>query len=236
MILNVFGDSLSADETYLAGPDQSWVQQIQQGPFASVLGHNHTRGGALSGKATHWGYKMDGIVLESKGVLGQIDAATIEAGSTNVVWVGTNDLILACHLDPFTTVGGMTVTATSAVTEFRDGYLATHSPLQYAHWIIDNYLMDNLGAAVIKIRSRGCEVVLVNYFRLQDTRVAASNAPLVRAAVDYANAALRTLCKDLGVYMADVSGITVTTVDEVHLDHAAQKQVLAGIRAAAVPK
>lgn len=235
MSIVAFGDSLTATETYSGTPDKPWIEHMQQGPFKLPVIGNYAVGGSVTGAANDNVYKMNGVELPATGLLGQIDQYQGDQADTFVIWSGTNDLIIASQLDPFTTIGGMTVTATERVTQFRDEYLPTHSPAQYAEFIIHEYTLPNIKRAIDKLRGRG-DIVLVNYFHLDFAAVAKSNPVIVRFAVQLANIELRSLCRDEGVYLADVSNIPVTTIDEVHLDDAAQIQVMRQILMCEVPQ
>ena len=220
-----FGDSLTDPNTYVDLPDRTWLQQMESSLFPVEVAANKASGGAVSGKAGDWVYSMDGAVLETPGMLGQVDefiAEDIEA-DVHVIWVGTNDLVIASQLDPFTTVGGMRVEASQRVQDDRAALRL--GKRAYADFIVDNYTVPNIREAVAKLSPRG-EVVVIGPFCMEKT-IVANQSSRTRSICLYARRRLNNVLKNSPLpYYVDLSNIDVAAVDEVHLGQESQRQVM----------
>lgn len=235
-----FGDSLTASETYQGVTDLSWLDHIQEGPFYHTLHGNYAIGGSVSGQADHYVYEINGETLEAIGLLGQI-RQYLEAGQladTHVIFSGTNDLLIASRMDPFVSRSGNSVVATSLVEEFRSFYLgeAGRSGAEYTKYIVDNYLVANIGMAIDLLRSAGAvNIVLVGYMDFSNTPVANSNAgrqARAKLAVDLANQAIRDLAAEKGVLLAELLDLQVGTIDEIHTNNETNLEISRRIRSA----
>lgn len=223
MKLTTFGDSFTAAATFSGQDFGPWIGMLQHGPFHHELKHNFASGGAVSGGATDYAYEIDGEILRTKGVLGQIEDYITDGvdSDSHVIMVGTNDILLSAQLDPFTTAAGNIVTASPLVTGFRAAYLPDHTDIQYMEFIIHSYLAKNIKTGINKLQQAGAEnIVVVGYFNLQDTPLLANaseeKANRVALASVEAMMAVKQVCLNQHVYFVDIFDVPLQPFDEVH--------------------
>lgn len=238
-----FGDSLTANETYLDVPDQSWIQQMARGLLPHGILDNFAEGGSVSGQGDHYVYQMNGVTLQTMGLLGQIQEylSASYRGDVHVIWSGINDLVIGAQLDPFTTAAGVKVTATSLVTEFRETFIGEqlHTDDEYLRYVVSNYLAVNIDAAIGALREAGIQkIIVIGFYPLQVTGVGQRASVRKRAltATLLGNDALRSVCQSRNVVFVDLEDMDPTFIDEIHLDHKAQTEVLKRIYMAALTK
>ena len=224
----VFGDSLSAEETYVE--HKSWVQLAQHGcyPFEPItLKANYASGGAGSG--TEFFYKIDDVVLETPGLNTQVmNYKDADPSDRVFIWIGANDLVVATTLDPFTTVDAVTVTTSDEIQRDRDALeQGGLDDLQYATLIVDHYTIPNILKAIRVLQLRGVkDINLINLFDLGQAPVAANHSGFVTEIVNYYNAALALQAP---VPIIDISYITPSFIDEIHLSTKSQIDILSRI-------
>ena len=215
----VFGDSMSDPATYTGVPDKTWPRQMAERVFSHEVVGNYATGGAVSGAEDDYVYEIDGVTLEANGLLGQVSDYVLLSEFIEVdvfvIWIGTNDLVIASQLDPFTRPDGLVVTATKRV--INDRIALNLSDEDYYKFIIDQYTVKNINEAAQTLSPFG-EVIVVGPFDLGKADVAAKKPALATAASMYLHTQLAA-----DVTLIDMS---VTTVDAIHFDHAAQKEVL----------
>ncbi len=247
MIIIAFGDSLTDPDTYESVADEPWSIQIEDAIFAHEIGLNLATGGAVSGWKRHingnelydWVYQLDGVTLEALGMLGQINV--YKQGSlfdiiqhrhdvVHVLWAGINDLVIASMLDPFTNSEGVTVDSTEIVKSDREWYFQTHpnaSEHDYAQSVIDDYTVKNIEAGIAQFENFG-ETVVVGPFDLGETELARQRNR-TRISSDnshYLDEKLQAAVDNAGGRYVSLIDLEVTTIDEIHLDHAAQREVM----------
>lgn len=213
MKIAAFGDSFLA-------LSPNCVEFLTQGMLGHTLKSNQAVGGSVSGGGEHYVYKVNGEVLPAKGLLGQLEDYHGWA-DVHVIWSGNNDLVCAAMLDPFTTDSGDEVECTELVTGFREGYLQNHTKLDYAQWIVKNYLVANIRTAITSLIGRGHEkIIVIGYLNLAEAPIAHELDQMLRAtmASGFANEQLKALCEEHNVVFVDPYSLEYSTIDEIHPD------------------
>lgn len=249
MIIVAFGDSLTDPDTYNNVADEPWIIQVEDDVvFRHEIGVNLAEGGSVSGwkreingeEVFDHVYQMDGVTLAALGMLGQVNVYKQSNLHNNnlsnrddvvfVIWTGTNDTVIAAQLDPFTTSDGVLVDSTQIVKDDRQWYFDNNpgaTDLHYAEFVIDNYTIKNIEAAITELESFG-EVVVVGPFNLGTTPLAIQRdrvPPATHASHYFQNQLMHALENSHGRFVSLID-LDVTTIDEIHLDHLAQGEVM----------
>lgn len=249
-----FGDSLSSQDTLVPHGQANWYTQLPTGPFPHTPLHNRAEGGAVTGPDNV--YTWNGVEKHAPGIVQQVDAyigsSYYMGAATHVIWPGTNDLVIACMLDPFQIIdpanpwAPINISVTPVVSDYRHVHFSVRgeSVEDYVAAVVRDYTTVHLESAITALKAAGVpgrNIVVVGPWQLQKAPLVVQHtlAPAKIALAALGTELLRSAVKDVarnhGVNLAHVDGITPTFVDPIHLDEGTHLHVRNAIVAAGKP-
>lgn len=232
MELAIFGDSLAAEDGVYAGDQDNFVQLLRNSILPFHISANYAVGGSINGEAGDYVYVVNGVTLQAKGLLGQIDLFIANAPPTDaiIIWSGTNNLVIGAQLDPFIDENGG-VGVTPFVSDVRTELNAVGDPYGYLSKVVF-FTMLNFEAAKNKLRAAypTTPIIFIGALPIGRTPLAHYGNNDVTLAFN-ASADLEDAMEnqipawDVNCHYVSLEFMKVTCQDMIHLDTAGQRRV-----------